>query len=199
MSAEERTRSQRDAHVTPPVARLVAVWPGGTIERGLPEGVPLVVGRSTLCDVRIDDASVSRRHVEVLLQSGRLRVADLGSFNGTRVRGRALQKGESDAVGHAEALEVGDALLLLSLPGAPTLRPAADATRATDEDDEDQTQDRGKLRDAVEQAERARILDALAKGGGNQTRAAKVLGVSRRTLIYRLDRYGLPRPRKGRG
>ena len=89
MTAEEPTRRQGAARATPPApARLVAVWAGGTIERGLPEGAPLVVGRSTLCDVRVDDASVSRRHVEVLLQADKLRVADLGSSNGTRVRGR---------------------------------------------------------------------------------------------------------------
>jgi DNA-binding NtrC family response regulator len=43
-----------------------------------------------------------------------------------------------------------------------------------------------------------RILRALAQCGGNQTRAAKMLGVSRRTLVNRLDEFNLPRPRKGR-
>ena len=31
---------------------------------------------------------------------------------------------------------------------------------------------------------------------GSQTRAAKVLGIARSTLIARLDEYGVPRPRK---
>ncbi len=44
--------------------------------------------------------------------------------------------------------------------------------------------------------ERQRILDALEQCGGNQTRAAEALGVSRRTLVYRLSDFGLPRPRK---
>ncbi len=46
--------------------------------------------------------------------------------------------------------------------------------------------------------ERQRIVDALAACGGNQTRAAKMLGIARRTLTSRLDKLGLPRPRKGR-
>jgi two-component system response regulator AtoC len=44
--------------------------------------------------------------------------------------------------------------------------------------------------------ERARILGALAACGGNQSRAARKLGISRKVLIARLDRYGVTRPRK---
>lgn len=41
-------------------------------------------------------------------------------------------------------------------------------------------------------------MRALDDAGGNQTRAAKLLGISRHALIDRLDRYGITRPRKGR-
>jgi DNA-binding NtrC family response regulator len=51
-------------------------------------------------------------------------------------------------------------------------------------------------RDAPVEDERARILAALAACGGNQSRAAKQLGISRKVLIARLDRYGTTRPRK---
>ena len=44
--------------------------------------------------------------------------------------------------------------------------------------------------------DRQRIVDALAKSVGNQTRAAKLLGVSRATLVHKLDLYRIPRPRK---
>ena len=40
------------------------------------------------------------------------------------------------------------------------------------------------------------IAETLRNCGGNQTRAASVLGISRRTLINRLNEYNLPRPRK---
>ena len=52
------------------------------------------------------------------------------------------------------------------------------------------------LKDAVTELERQRIIDALKTCGGNQTRAAEMLGISRRTLVNRLDQYDLPRPRK---
>jgi transcriptional regulator with GAF, ATPase, and Fis domain len=45
-------------------------------------------------------------------------------------------------------------------------------------------------------AERDRIVAALAECGGNQTQAAQRLGISRRTLVHRLNEYALPRPKK---
>ena len=49
---------------------------------------------------------------------------------------------------------------------------------------------------AEELAVRQRILDALAECHGNQTRAAEILEISRRTFTNWLDRYDIPRPRK---
>jgi transcriptional regulator with PAS, ATPase and Fis domain len=44
--------------------------------------------------------------------------------------------------------------------------------------------------------ERQRIIDALASCAGNQSRAAKMLGIPRRTFVARLDQYKIPRPKK---
>jgi DNA-binding NtrC family response regulator len=44
--------------------------------------------------------------------------------------------------------------------------------------------------------ERARIIETLEQCGGNQTRAARVLGMSRTTLVARMEAYALRRPRK---
>jgi len=52
------------------------------------------------------------------------------------------------------------------------------------------------LRDEIDDVERRRILAALESCAGNQTRAARMLGISRSTLSARLEQFGLPRPRK---
>jgi DNA-binding NtrC family response regulator len=75
-----------------------------------------------------------------------------------------------------------DHVMLGTTGGPPRDVPAPPSSRAT--------------KAGAEVDEKQRIIDALDRCGGNQKEAAKVLGISRRTLVYRLDAYGLPRPRK---
>jgi len=48
----------------------------------------------------------------------------------------------------------------------------------------------GDLRHAVEQFERRAIEAALKRAGGNKSRAAKELGISRFALQRKLDKFG---------
>jgi DNA-binding NtrC family response regulator len=50
------------------------------------------------------------------------------------------------------------------------------------------------VRDTIADVEKAAIENALAAVGGNQTKAAKRLGLSRRALIYKMEKYGLKEP-----
>lgn len=52
------------------------------------------------------------------------------------------------------------------------------------------------LRSVIKEYERQQLVEALERHGGNQTRAAAALGISRRTLVAKLDEFALPRPRK---
>jgi transcriptional regulator with PAS, ATPase and Fis domain len=56
--------------------------------------------------------------------------------------------------------------------------------------------DGGRLLRMDPEVEQRLIQEALEKAGGNQGRAAERLGISRRTLVNRLDEYGFKRPRK---
>lgn len=54
----------------------------------------------------------------------------------------------------------------------------------------------GKFAGPPAEARQSDIVEALQICAGNQTRAAKLLGISRRTLVNRLNELSLPRPRK---
>jgi two-component system nitrogen regulation response regulator GlnG/two-component system response regulator HydG len=73
-------------------------------------------------------------------------------------------------------------------PDAPAQLPAGAAVPARPS--------AAPVRDQVRDLERKRIVDALAECQGNQTRAAELLGMPRRTLVAKMAQYALPRPRK---
>jgi DNA-binding NtrC family response regulator len=50
------------------------------------------------------------------------------------------------------------------------------------------------IRDRVAAVERRTIEEALGACSGNQTKAAKRLGISRRALIYKMEKHGLKPP-----
>jgi two-component system response regulator AtoC len=75
-------------------------------------------------------------------------------------------------------------------PTAPHLPDAASVTNLGMHED---------ARRAARALERRRIAEAMERCGGNQTRAAKLLRISRRTLVARLTEYGFARPLKDRG
>ena len=80
------------------------VWEGREI--GLVEGEN-VIGRDESCSVRIDAPRVSRRHACIRVRGRDASVEDLGSKNGTFVRGRkltgvaSLEEGDEIGVGGA--------------------------------------------------------------------------------------------------
>ena len=84
---------------------------------------------------------------------------------------------------------------MAAMAASPLLPEAAGAAEAADQDDRLAGEAEGAL-SAAEAVEREQILDALAKHAGNQTSAARALGIPRRTFVARLTRYGVPRPRK---
>ncbi len=73
----------------------------------------------------------------------------------------------------------GSALTCKDIPGLASLPPCSDLRTVS--------------RSAAEQAERARILEALQEAGGNRVKAARLLKISRASLYNKLRAYGIDR------
>jgi transcriptional regulator with GAF, ATPase, and Fis domain len=88
--------------------------------------------------------------------------------------------------GRAESAAAPAAPAVPSPPSPPVSVPPAAFAPAADELD---------FLDADQRADRARLIAALEECAGNQTRAAKRLGIARTTLVNKLALYRIPRPR----
>jgi DNA-binding winged helix-turn-helix (wHTH) protein len=67
--------------------RFTLEWAGGEVALGEGENV---IGREEDAEAWIESASVSRRHARIVVSEGRATLEDLGSKNGTFVRGQKL-------------------------------------------------------------------------------------------------------------
>lgn len=78
------------------VDRTVAVltWNG---RRHVLDKRRAVLGRSRDADVQIEDPNVSRRHAELVQEGSDYWIVDLGSTNGTEVRGRRVQRAQLES------------------------------------------------------------------------------------------------------
>jgi transcriptional regulator with PAS, ATPase and Fis domain len=91
-------------------------------------------------------------------------------------------------------VDEGGAITTAELP--KTLRPGARRPEAIDTADEPAPSRGESLKESVSAMEKQRVLAALAEAAGNQKRAAEILGISRGTLLSRLQAFGIARPRK---
>jgi FhaA, N-terminal domain/FHA domain len=71
-----------------------------------------VIGRSRECEVRLDDANVSRRHCEVVEGVDGWALVDLGSTNGTELNGRRVDRAE---LSDGDTITVGGSDLIFGL------------------------------------------------------------------------------------
>lgn len=205
---------------------LLGIVGGTALVLDLPTGKRTTIGRSVETDLAVTHPTMSRVHAALFVSLDgdrpRCEVEDLGSLNGTRVRGRRLSANERVDLRVGDTLELGSTSFVLqrripasaTQPQKPT--PAASSStptaRAITEAMESPPRSTGastatagstpvrltpiSLQAEIDEIERDRILRALDDCGGNQSRAAKLLGMNRGTLIRRLESYRVPRPRK---
>jgi len=168
---------------------------GRTTALDLEDKITVVIGRSSSCDVFLDENSVSRRHALLHVHADGIEIEDLGSQNGTRVldvirNGEVVEtaRGSETRLAPNALTPLGEDKMVLVGTAQLMLRSSP---LAADEAPEE-------LRARAEDAERRRVLAALRECAGNQTRAARRLGITRRALVRRLEKFKLPRPRRDR-
>ena len=69
------------------------------------DGTTITIGRSSKSTIQIADGTVSKDHAEILWADGRPLIRDLGSRNGTRVNGVAVDGGTPLKIG--DRVEIG--------------------------------------------------------------------------------------------
>ncbi len=115
----ERTDDPSTATLAPtqlvlPLAIELAVTEGPDAGKALGLGAgAFLVGKSSQCDLTLDDPGVSRRHLEVTLHASALRVRDLGSRNGSFFQGARF---DCVDVGVGATIRVGSTTLRVQVP-----------------------------------------------------------------------------------
>ncbi len=86
----------------------------------LQAGRTVVVGRAVTSDVPIYDPTISRKHAEVALADGGVRVKDLGSSNGTFLNGARISEATA---AENDVITFGKVAYRVKLVTAPAPRP----------------------------------------------------------------------------
>src|SRR5438552_1725758 len=93
--------------------RLVFFWQDMLFNHPLPESGKVIIGRKGYdADVEVDATPLSRRHAQLTVGPP-MTIEDLGSSNGTKVRGVALKQGESAPIGVGDAVEMGSVTMIV--------------------------------------------------------------------------------------
>jgi DNA-binding NtrC family response regulator len=111
-SAREAEREQDRAH-------LLVIAGGAVSSHALPERGSISIGRGEACDIRVADASISRKHAILHVTGAGLEIEDLGGVNGTRVREGLLEPRGRRLIAEGEVVELGDALIIAQKSGPP--------------------------------------------------------------------------------
>jgi two-component system response regulator AtoC len=96
----------------PTALHLLVMGPEHASTHVLPTRGTMRIGRDENADVRLVDPLASRHHAHIHVGDG-LEVEDLGSFNGTTLRGSRLDANQREALEIGDALAIGSTLLVV--------------------------------------------------------------------------------------
>jgi predicted component of type VI protein secretion system len=93
--------------------------------------LPLVIGRGDKATFRIPHGRISRRHCELLEENGTVYVRDLGSTNGTMLKGTMLPSRTKTRVPSGSLLSLGGLIFRVEYQGS-VAQPPVDAAEPID-------------------------------------------------------------------
>jgi pSer/pThr/pTyr-binding forkhead associated (FHA) protein len=152
----------------------------------------LTVGRAEPADVCVADGGVSRTHVRFTREAGGIRVVDLGSRNGTWVRGLRVTEA---LLMVGDCVCIGNTTLLIQAAhanGQPiTAFAESGSSSVAFADSGDEFGPGVNLRASLREHESKLIREALRFAHGNQRRAAALLELPLRTFERKLRNMNL--------
>lgn len=107
-----------------PGFELLVTGHGGVFSRALPSQGELLIGRAEGAEIQLTGNSVSRRHALLRIRGAELFLEDLGSANGTTIRGERIPPHREHPVILGESLLVGEVVLVVRSRRAVALPPA---------------------------------------------------------------------------
>src|SRR6185436_17143583 len=93
--------------------QIVVLGTGTVATYPLPEAGQITIGRGSSCDIAVNDESISRKHARLTIGEDTLTIEDLGSANGTKVRGNRLDVGKPVRISIGEMVALGEASMLV--------------------------------------------------------------------------------------
>ncbi len=116
---DTRSRMQRGPAAPRPLgtAYLLVVMNNSSSVQHLPASGSIVLGRSSEVDISLNHESVTRRHATLEIDNGVMRIADLGSRNGTKVNGELITGFRT--VSSGDVIGVGDVTLVVHVSNPP--------------------------------------------------------------------------------
>lgn len=94
-----------------------------------------IIGRSSDCDIILEDLEVSRRHARITVDASGIKIADQGSANGTQLEGKPLSPRKEFPLQPGQPFRIGSYHFVLAQTGEQPVAPAhipraEEATRA---------------------------------------------------------------------
>ncbi len=120
--------------------QIIITSPGKRPASAKLDNAAYLIGSAPDCHIRLDRPEISAYHAQLIVQSSRIQLMDLGSANGTTVNGTPLYPHEPNDVRPGDKFMIGKIMVELAEDQPPKPQPAAPAAEKPASQPQPQTQ-----------------------------------------------------------